>query len=303
MKIVLLGSGGQLGRSLAGPLARIGRVVAWSRAEADLERPAAVVDMLQRERPDVIVNAAAHTAVDRAEREPGRARLVNATAVAAIAGAAARTGSWLVHYSTDYVFDGSKSGAYVEDDPPNPLSVYGATKLEGEQAVAAAGCRHWIFRTSWVYAPHGANFIRTILRLARERDRLRIVDDQIGAPTSAALITTITADVIARRAEAAPPPGVYHLAPRGAVSWCGYARHVLAVAGGLGIPLRASAADVEPIATDDYPLPARRPANSRLSCVKLETALNRMMPDWQDDVAPAVVAVARDLTGSTEQAP
>lgn len=290
MKIVLIGKGGQVGRELVGSLAAIGDVAAFDRAGADLERPDELSALLRRERPDVVVNAAAYTAVDKAESEPDRARIVNELAVGALAHAAADLGATLVHYSTDYVFDGTNPGRYVETDEPHPLSVYGATKLGGERAVAAAGCRHWVFRTTWVYASHGHNFIRTMLRLGRERDSLRVVDDQFGVPTSARLIAEVTAACIGRLATGSPlASGVYHLAPHGETTWCRFARAILAAAREQGVPLRCPPENVVGIGTADYPLPARRPANSRLDTTKLETALNIWLPEWQDDV-PAVVA-------------
>ena len=290
MKIVLVGKGGQVGQELLQPLAAIGDLVSFDRTGANLERPDELSALLRRERPDVIVNAAAYTAVDKAESEFERARLVNATAVGAMARAAADLGATLVHYSTDYVFDGTKAGRYVETDEPKPLSVYGATKLEGERAVMASGCRHWIFRTTWVYAAHGHNFIRTMLRLGRERDELRVVDDQFGAPTAARLIAEVTAACIGRLATGSPPAsGVYHLAPHGETTWCRLARAALAAARLQGVPLRCTPEKVVGIGTADYPLPARRPSNSRLDTSKLETALNIRLPEWQDDV-PAVVA-------------
>ena len=290
MKIVLVGKGGQVGRELVGSLAAMGEVAAFDRAAADLEQPDELSALLRREQPDVIVNAAAYTAVDKAESEPDRARLVNATAVGTMAQVAADLGAALVHYSTDYVFDGTKAGRYVETDEPRPLSVYGVTKLEGERAVAASGCRHWVFRTTWVYAAHGHNFVRTMLRLGRERDELRVVDDQFGAPTAARLIAEVTAACIGRLAAGSPPAtGVYHLAPHGETTWCRFARTILAAARERGASLRCSPENVVGIGTADYPLPARRPANSRLDTTKLETALNIRLPEWQDDV-PAVVA-------------
>jgi dTDP-4-dehydrorhamnose reductase len=292
MKIVLLGSTGQVGRELRGVLPALGEVVACDRATADLEQPAEVVALLARERPDVIVNAAAYTAVDRAESEPECANLVNATAVAAIAAEAARQDALLVHYSTDYVFDGLASGCRTETDEPRPLSVYGATKLAGERAIAAAACRHWIFRTSWVYAPHGSNFLRTILRLAGERDELAVVADQTGAPTSAALVARVTGRFLERLASAAPAPGLYHLAPRGAVTWHGYAQAILEAARAHGLPLRAPPEAVRPLATADYPTAARRPANSLLCTAKLESALADTLANWQDDVIATVAALA-----------
>ncbi len=290
MKIVLIGKGGQVGRELVGSLAAIGDVAAFDRAGADLERPDDLSALLRRERPEVVVNAAAYTAVDKAESEPDRARIVNELAVGALAHAAADLGATLVHYSTDYVFDGTNPSRYVETDEPHPLSVYGATKLGGERAVAAAGCRHWVFRTTWVYASHGHNFIRTMLRLGRERDSLRVVDDQFGVPTSARLIAEVTAACIGRLATGSPlASGVYHLAPHGETTWCRFARAILAAAREQGVPLRCPPENVVGIGTADYPLPARRPANSRLDTTKLETALNIRLPEWQDDV-PAVVA-------------
>jgi dTDP-4-dehydrorhamnose reductase len=292
MKIVLLGATGQGGRELGGVLPALGEVVACDRAAADLEQPAEVVALLARERPDVIVNAAAYTAVDRAESEPDRAALVNATAVAAIAAEAARQDAMLVHYSTDYVFDGLAPGCHTETDEPRPLSVYGATKLAGERAIAAAGGRHWIFRTSWVYAPHGSNFLRTILRLAGERDELAVVADQTGAPTSAALVARVTGQFLERLASAPPVPGLYHLAPRGAVTWHGYAQAILEAARAHGLPLRAPPEAVRPLATADYPTAARRPANSLLCTAKLESALAGRLANWQDDVIATVAALA-----------
>ena len=295
MKIVLVGKGGQVGRELVGSLAAMGELAAFDRAAADLERPDELSALLRREQPDVIVNAAAYTAVDKAESEPDRARLVNATAVGTMAQVAADLGAALVHYSTDYVFDGTKAGRYVETDEPRPLSVYGVTKLEGERAVAASGCRHWVFRTTWVYAAHGHNFVRTMLRLGRERDELRVVDDQFGAPTAARLIAEVTAACIGRLAAGSPPAtGVYHLAPHGETTWCRFARTILAAARERGASLRCTPENVVGIGTADYPLPARRPANSRLDTTKLETALNIRLPEWQDDVPAVAAALVAD---------
>jgi dTDP-4-dehydrorhamnose reductase len=294
MKIVILGAGGQVGRELARVLQALGEVLAWDRSQADLERPDELVARLAAERPAAIVNAAAYTAVDRAESEPERAELINATAVGRIAAEARRLDAVLVHYSTDYVFDGSQPGCRRETDEPAPLSVYGATKLAGERAVAAAGGRAYVFRTSWVYAAHGNNFLRTMLRLAGEREELTVVADQIGAPTAAALIAEVTAEVLARASDPARavPPSLYHLVPRGEVSWQGYARYLLEVAGELGWPLKAGPDAVRPLTTAEYPTPARRPANSLLCGKKLETALGRTMPRWQDGVRAAVEALA-----------
>ncbi len=295
MKILLLGANGQLGRELARVLPALGELVACDRGAADLERPDEVVALLVRERPDVIVNAAAYTAVDRAESEPDRAELVNATAVAAVAAEAARQDAFLVHYSTDYVFDGEALGAYGETDEPRPLSVYGRTKLAGERAVAVAGGRHSIFRTSWVYAPHGENFLRTILRLAGEREELGVVADQRGVPTPASLIASVTAEVLKRAADPtrALPAGLYHLSPHGETTWHGYAEVLLDEARRAGLPVRVPSGGVRPLTTSEYPTAARRPANSLLSTAKLETALARRLPSWEDGVREAVVALAK----------
>jgi dTDP-4-dehydrorhamnose reductase len=294
MKIVLLGANGQVGRELARVLPAIGDVVACDRAAADLERPDDVVALLARERPAAIVNAAAYTAVDRAETESDRADLVNATAVAAIAAEAARQDALFVHYSTDYVFDGESPGAYRETDEPRPLSVYGRTKLAGERAIAAAGGRHVIFRTSWVYSPHGTNFLRTILRLAGERDELAVVADQRGVPTAAALVAEVTAEVLRRSRDPARAVagGIYHLAPRGETTWHGFAELVLAEAAAAGLPLRARPGSIRPLTTAEYPTAARRPANSLLSTAKLEAALARALPRWEDAVREAVAILA-----------
>ncbi|MBM4020702.1 MAG: dTDP-4-dehydrorhamnose reductase [Planctomycetes bacterium] len=292
MRIVLLGATGQVGRELAATLPALGEVIACGRDRADLEHPDAVRSLLARERPDVIVNAAAYTAVDRAEAEPERAELVNATAVDRIAAEARRLDAVLVHYSTDYVFDGEAAGRRTETDPPRPRSVYGRTKLAGERAVAAAGGRHYVFRTSWVYALHGANFLRTILRLAAEREELAVVADQTGAPTPAALIAEITAEFLGRAGDAAAPaPGLYHLAPRGETTWHAYAEMLLTEARAAGLPLKVRPGGVRPLATAEYPTAARRPANSRLCTAKLEAALARRLPRWEDGVRAAVAAL------------
>jgi dTDP-4-dehydrorhamnose reductase len=294
MKIILLGATGQVGRELVRRLPAVGELVACDRAAADLERPNEVVSLLARERPDVIVNAAAYTAVDRAETERARAELINARAVAAIAAESARQDAVLVHYSTDYVFDGAAAGRYRETDEPRPLSVYGATKLAGERAVAAAGGRRYVFRTSWVYAPHGTNFLRTMLRLAGEREDLAVVADQTGTPTAAGLIAEVTVETLQRLGEPATavPGGLYHLTPRGETTWHGYAEFLLAAAREAGLPVRVPPGGVRPLTTSEYPTAARRPANSRLDVAKIETALARRFPSWEDGVREAVAALA-----------
>lgn len=298
MKIVLFGAGGQVGRELVGVLRPLGELAAFSHAEADFTRPDAVVSLLERERPDIVVNAAAYTAVDRAEAEPEMARLVNAETVGAVARAVRALDGLLVHYSTDYVFDGTKAGCHTEDDPTNPLGVYGTTKLEGERLIGEAGPRHLVFRTSWVHAAHGSNFVRTILRLARERDALRVVVDQVGVPTSASLIARITAAAIAA-SPADLDSGIYHLVPRGATTWFDFARFILAEARDRGVALRVAPEAVEPIPTSAYPTAARRPANSLLCTEKLTAALGIPLPEWQDDAAPVVAALATETRPTT----
>jgi dTDP-4-dehydrorhamnose reductase len=214
--------------------------------------------------------------------------------VGVIAAETARLGGWLVHYSTDYVFDGGKSGSYVETDPTGPLGVYGATKLAGEQLVAASGCEHLIFRTSWVYAAHGSNFIRTILRLGQDRDELSVVDDQVGAPTAAARIAAVTAAAIGRLQGGTgdrPASGIYHLAAAGATSWHGLAQHIAAAAHAAGLPLRVDPDRIRPIPSSAWPQTARRPANSRLDTTKLHRTFDVILPPWQDDVQELVTTL------------
>jgi dTDP-4-dehydrorhamnose reductase len=286
-KILLLGCNGQVGWELQRALAPLGEVVALDRHGApglcgDLTRPDALADTVRALCPAVVVNAAAHTAVDKAESEPELARTINTDAVAALAGAVAQTGAWLLHYSTDYVFDGSGTRPWREDDAPAPLSVYGRTKLDGEAAIRASGCRHLVLRTSWVYAARGGNFARTMLRLAAERERLTVVADQIGAPTGAELIADVSAHAL--RAALANPAlaGTYHLAAGGEASWCDYARFVIDEARALGAELKVQ--EVAPIPTAAYPTPATRPLNSRLDTAKLRTAFGLTLPDWRSGV-------------------
>jgi dTDP-4-dehydrorhamnose reductase len=285
MSILLLGANGQVGWQLQRALAPLGRLRICDRHSADLENPQALRDMLARERPSMIVNAGAYTAVDKAETDAVRARTINAESVAVLADAARQLDAWLVHYSTDYVFDGSKQGAYEEDDPTAPLNVYGQTKLEGEQAIRASGCRHLILRTTWVYAARGSNFAKTMLRLAAERDELKVVADQIGAPTSAELIADCTALMLQRLVTdpelAARASGTYHLVASGQTSWHGYAQLVVAEATRLGWPLRVSAERIQPIGAALYPMPAARPANSCLNNQKLQHTFGLYLPDWE----------------------
>lgn len=280
MNILLTGRNGQLGWELARALLPLGRIHAFDHAALDLADAAALRRRLDEVRPEAIVNAAAYTAVDRAEGEPQRAEAVNAAAPAVLAQWAAAHGALLVHYSTDYVFDGLKTAPYVESDPPNPLGAYGRSKLAGEQAIRAAGCDHLVFRTSWVYAARGNNFLRTILRLAAEREELRVVDDQIGAPTWARLVAEASAHALRQalqeRRRGTFASGLFHLSAGGETSWCGFARAI--VAGRSGLRVRT----VTPIATAEYPTPARRPANSRLDTGAFRARFGLELPDWRE---------------------
>lgn len=286
MKILLLGKDGQVGWQLQRSLAPHGSVFACGREHCDLSDADQIRSLVRAIRPDVIVNAAAYTAVDRAESEPDLARRINVQAPAVLAEEATVLGGLLLHYSTDYVFDGLKDGAYDEVDPCSPLSVYGRTKLEGEEAIRSFGCRSIIFRTSWVFGARGESFVKTILRLARERDVLSVVDDQIGAPTPAAMIATVTGVGLAMlRHGAVLEPGearLYHLAAARPVSWYEFARTIVGLAAqAQGFDLRLKPDAISAISSTDYPLPARRPQNSRLDCRKLERDFGLQMPDWQ----------------------
>jgi len=283
-KILLTGATGQVGWELRRSLACLGEVIAPDRGRMDLADAASVRRAVQALGPDLIVNPAAYTAVDRAESEPELARAINAVAPGVLAEEAARLGAVLVHYSTDYVFDGSKAGPYVEEDAPNPLNVYGQTKLAGEEAVRASGAAHLIFRTSWVYGLRGANFLLTMQRLMRERPELKIVDDQIGAPTWSRLIAEATAQVLARvfsppaarGPRLAEPGGTYHLSCAGETSWYGFAAAIAELGKLEAVPR------LTPIPSSGYPTPARRPANSRLNNDRLEAAFGLRLPDWRE---------------------
>lgn len=280
MKILLTGSAGQLGRELVRSLACLGEVVACDRRALDLGDADALRPVLRATKPSVVVNAAGYTAVDRAESEPAAAEAVNGLAPGILAEEAKRCGALLVHYSTDYVFDGAKGAPYTEDDAPAPLSAYGRSKLAGERAIAAVAGRHLILRTGWVFGLHGANFMKTILRLARERDELRVVADQRGAPTWTRHLADATALLLARRDAA---EGLFHVAAAGEATWHGYAEAIVATAAAAGLIERAP--HVLPIATADYPLPARRPADSRLDCRRLARDCGIALPDWRTGLA------------------
>lgn len=288
MRVLLTGKNGQLGFELARALAPLGEVVAVGHAECDLADAEAIRRLVRAVEPAVIVNPAAYTAVDKAESEPELARAINTEAPRILGEEAARLGALVVHYSTDYVFDGAKDGAYVEDDASHPQGVYGRSKRDGEVALRASGARHLILRTSWVVGAHGGNFAKTMLRLAAERESLSVVADQWGAPTSAALLADLTAHLVRqwqREGGADFPYGLYHAAASGETNWCEYARFVIAQARAAGRPLKASPETIKAITTADYPTAARRPANSRLATGKLKTTFGLELPPWQQGVA------------------
>ena len=284
MKILLTGKNGQVGFELQRALAPLGEVVAVDQHECDLSNPDAIRQLVAKVAPQVIINPAAYTAVDKAESEQQLAQAINGTAPGVFGEEAARLGALVIHYSTDYVFDGCVSGAYLESDTPNPQSVYGKTKLAGEKALQASGADHLIFRTSWVFGAHGANFAKTMLRLAAEREGLKIVADQFGAPTSAALLADVTAQVLGqykRQGRTGFPFGLYHLVAGGCTTWHEYAQTVVRAALAAGKPLKLTADDIVPITTADYPLPAPRPANSRLDTQRLRETFGLELPAWQ----------------------
>jgi dTDP-4-dehydrorhamnose reductase len=280
LKILLIGAQGQVGWELARRLPALGAVTTTDRTKLDLTDREAICRVVREANPELIVNAAAYTAVDKAESEPALAMQINGEAPGVLAGEAKRSGALLVHYSTDYIFDGEKQGAYVETDAPNPVSAYGKSKLAGERAIAASGCRHLIFRTCWVYGPRGRNFLLTILKAARERPELKVVDDQFGAPTSSAAIAQATLRAIAlNRGE-----GIYHMSAAGRSTWHAFAKAIVE-----GARLKTP---VQPILTSGYPTPARRPRNSMLDNTKLNKEFGIALPDWRDglrEVLPQVL--------------
>lgn len=298
-RILLTGIHGQVGQSLQQPLSRLGEVVALDRHQLDLSDPDAIRRVIRQVSPDLIVNPAAYTAVDRAEAEPEIAFSVNALAPSIMAEEASRLGAKLVHYSTDYVYDGRQQGAYLESDVTNPLSVYGKSKLAGEDAIRAIGLPHLIFRTSWVYGPYGKNFMKTMIRLATERDMLRVVADQYGAPTSSLTIAEATVEAISRWQDG--QSGIYHLSNGGSTSWHGFAQAILAeyasLQAGRGWPvLKVKADEVVAITSADYPTPAARPANSCLDCGKLKQAFGVDVPDWRMALGEVMRALRLEIS-------
>ncbi len=289
MKILLTGKNGQVGWELNRSLLPLGEVIALDRTQADLSRPESLRSLVQEIKPDIIVNAAAYTAVDKAESEEELVTVINGVAVGVLADEAKKIGALLVHYSTDYVFDGTKKTPYVEDDMPNPVNAYGRSKLAGEQAITRVGGDYLILRTAWVYAGRGKNFLKTMLRLAQEREELRIVTDQYGAPTWARNIADVTAHVVAyaqrERQASGFASGTYHLCASGITTWNGFSSAIIERARILAPEGSIKTERVVPIATQDYPLPAQRPQNSQLDSGALAARFSVILPEWQHAMA------------------
>lgn len=296
MKLLLLGANGQLGQKLGRTLPKVGEVCACARSEVDLTNAQSILDIIGAFKPDIIVNAAAYTAVDKAESERELTFCINADAVCILANEAAKRDIWLIHYSTDYIFDGQKETAYTEDDATGPVNAYGESKLAGEQTITASGCKHLIFRTSWVIGKDGTNFAKTILRLASERENLSVIDDQFGVPSSPALISKVTADAIdAISKDKAWPTGIYHLAPKGETTWFGVAQALLKHAGNSDIELSTNASQLKAISTSEYPTVAKRPLNSRLNTDKLAQHLSFTLPDWKEDFSVTAKSIIKEV--------
>ena len=295
MKILLFGKNGQVGWELQRSLAPLGELVALGHESknlcGDLSDLEGIAQTIRTVAPDVIVNAAAYTAVDKAESEPELARAINTLAPGIISQEADKLGAWLVHYSTDYVFDGSGEKLWLETDATGPLSVYGATKLQGERLIQKSECRHLIFRTSWVYSARGGNFARTMLRLAQERDSLNVINDQFGAPTGADLLADVTAHAIRIVQQRKELTGVYHLVADGETTWYGYANFVIDFARKAGIPLKATADSIKQVPASAYPSAAKRPHNSRMDTAKLRNAFDLELPLWQNGVTRMLTEV------------
>ncbi len=295
MKILLLGKNGQVGWELQRSLVPLGELVALGSQSnekcGDLTNLEGLTQTIRAVAPDVIVNAAAYTAVDKAESEPELAHTINALAPAVLAQEAKNTGALLVHYSTDYVFDGTGDRPWLETDTTAPLSVYGKSKLAGEEAILASGCQYLIFRTSWVYAARGGNFAKAMLKLAQERDALKVINDQIGAPTGADLLADVTAHAIRAAMQRPEMCGLYHLVASGQTSWHGYANFVIDFARQAGIEIKVASEAIAPVPTGAFPTVAKRPLNSRLNTSKLQRAFNLNLPDWQSGVTRMLTEV------------
>ena len=295
MKILVTGKNGQVGHELMRSLAPLGQVVGVDVKECDLAQSAAIDALLERVRPDIIINPAAYTEVDKAESQPTIAHAVNAQAPKLLARYAARHNIPIIHFSTDYVFDGKKEGAYVEDDEANPTSVYGKTKWLGEDSVRKLAAKHIIIRTSWVFGSHGVNFLKTMLKLASERDKLSVVSDQFGAPTSARLLADAVAQIVTELGEPGSyrKYGTYHVAARGETSWHGYAQVVVEKAIKHGMAVKINPKDIKPISSKEYPMPAPRPSNSRLDTTKVSTVFSVSLHKWQDEVEKVIKELVR----------
>ncbi|MCF8095623.1 MAG: dTDP-4-dehydrorhamnose reductase [Desulfobacteraceae bacterium] len=298
MKILLLGCNGQVGWELQRSLAPLGQVTAFARQghnglSGDLADPDSLAVTVKKLGLDVIVNAAAYTAVDQAESESDQARLINAQAPARLAREAQKTGAWLIHYSTDYVFDGTGTTPWREDDPAAPINAYGQTKLEGEEAIRQSGCLHLIFRTSWVYAARGKNFIHTMLKLASERDSLQVINDQFGAPTGAELIADVTAHAIRSACKDKSLSGTYHLATAGETSWYEYARLIINEAARNGMEMKINPENIIPVPSEQFPTAAARPKNSRLDTTRLQNTFDLHMPLWEHGVLKSFNEIIR----------
>jgi len=296
MRILLLGANGQLGKELERQLSSVANIAAFPRNSLDITNHKSVRDAVRCVQPNIIVNAAAYTAVDKAETDASVAYEVNAEAVANLVQIAQKEGAWLIHYSTDYVFDGSKPTPYIETDAPNPINVYGASKLAGETAIAAADCQYLIFRTSWMIGKDGNNFAKTILRLAAERNSLKVISDQLGVPTSPSLISKITIDAIrAIKEDKAWSRGIYHLAPQGVSSWHEIAKMLIGFAEQQRVQLNTQVADIQAITTAEYPTAAKRPLNSQLDTHKLQSQLSFDLPHWKDDFLAVTSDIVKEL--------
>ncbi|MCF6281517.1 MAG: dTDP-4-dehydrorhamnose reductase [Candidatus Polarisedimenticolaceae bacterium] len=295
MRIMLTGANGQVGWELARSLMPLGEVIALNRQQCDLSHPETIPDIVKEIKPDVIVNAAAYTAVDKAEEEESLATLINGLAVGVLAEEAKKRGALLIHFSTDYIFDGTKSSPYNEEDTPSPINAYGRSKLAGEVAIKGVGVDHVILRTTWVYSERGQNFVNTILHLASERDELNIVSDQYGAPTWSRNIADATAHIICQlqqeRALKQMVSGTYNLCSSGHVDWYGFARLIIEKANECGVLEKSKCALLHPCATEAYPLPAKRPQNSRLDCSKFRSCFGLVMPSWQSALSSCITAL------------